>query len=204
MNLKEAYRYANYLDRLLDTAYIYLGTQNFVTTSKQNHMRSKANKDAVDEIIEVPKPYDVDFTPNNIIDFAVKVIAEKEALTNAITNAKSKTEINIDNAIAMNKKKHEFIAVLENLSEIRPTERTIAGKDYKFDVNGAQKPYIYDICETTVIDFNRNDVKSLIKKYTKNCDDISSRLDVIEINTQVEFEPLFDITDDFEDIVAPE
>lgn len=204
MNLKESYRYANHLDNLLETAYCYLNTKGFVTTSKQNHMRSKANSEAVDELIEVPKPYEVDFTPNDVIDFIIKIISEKEALTDAITNAKAKTEINIDNAIAMNKKKHEFIAVLNNLANIKPSERTIAGKAYKFDINGEQKPYVYDICETTVIDFDRNDVKALIKKYSKNCDEVSACLDAIEINTNVEFEPLFDINDSFEDLVASE
>ncbi len=45
MNLKESYRYANYLDSLLNSAYMYLGNKGFVTTTKQNHLRSKANRD---------------------------------------------------------------------------------------------------------------------------------------------------------------
>ena len=32
MNLKESYRYANYLDGLLSTAYTYLRNKGFVTT----------------------------------------------------------------------------------------------------------------------------------------------------------------------------
>lgn len=78
MNLKESYRYANYLDRLLMTADTYLRNKGFVTTTEQNHLRSKANPDAQDEKIAVQKPYDVDFKPNDIIDFVVKVINEKE------------------------------------------------------------------------------------------------------------------------------
>ena len=111
MNLKESYRYANYLDRLLNTAYTYLRNKGFVTTTKQNHLRSKANAEALDEVVEVPKQYDVDFTPNSLIDFVVKVLNEKESLVNAIADAKSKTEINIDNAISMNKKKQEFVII---------------------------------------------------------------------------------------------
>lgn len=55
MNLKESYRYANYLDTLLNTAYRYLQNKGFITTTKQNHLRSKANCEAVDEVIEVQK-----------------------------------------------------------------------------------------------------------------------------------------------------
>ncbi|MDE7308954.1 MAG: hypothetical protein K2N61_09910 [Lachnospiraceae bacterium] len=201
MNLKESYRYANYLDSLLNRAYMYLGNKGFVTTTKQNHLRSKANKEAEDEIINVQKPFDVDFTPNNIIDFVVKVLTEKEALSNAIAAAKAGTEINIDNAVAMNKKKQGFVYILNGIVNLKPTEKTVAGRAYKFDINNEQKPYVYDITETTTIDFDRNDVKALIRKYNKECDEISAKLDAIEINTEVAFVPRWDVNDVFEDIV---
>lgn len=201
MNLKESYRYANYLDSLLNRAYMYLGNKGFVTTTKQNHLRSKANKDAEDEIMNVQKPFDVDFAPNNIIDFVVKVLAEKEALSNAIASAKAGTEINIDNAVAMNKKKQGFVYILNGIVNLKPTEKTVAGRAYKFDINNEQKPYVYDITETTTIDFDRNDVKALIRKYNKECDEISAKLDAIEINTEVAFVPRWDVNDVFEDIV---
>lgn len=202
MNLKESYRYANYLNSLLNNAYLYLRTKGFVTTTKQNHMRSKANDEAEDEIIDVQKPFDVDFMPNNVIDFVVKVLAEKESLSKAIAEAKAGTEINIDNAIEMNKKKQEFVNVLNGIVNLKPLERTLAGRAYKFDINNEQKPYIYDITETTTIDFDRSDVKGLIRKYNKECDEISAKLDIIEINTEVSFVPRWDVNDVFEDIVA--
>ena len=201
MNLKESYRYANYLDSLLNKAYMYLGNKGFVTTTKQNHLRSKANKEAEDEIMDVQKPFDVDFAPNNIIDFVVKVLTEKEVLTNAIAAAKAGTEINIDNAVAMNKKKQGFVYILNEIVNLKPTEKTVAGRAYKFDINNEQKPYVYDITETTTIDFDRNDVKALIRKYNKECDEISAKLDSIEINTEVSFAPRWDVNDVFEDIV---
>jgi len=202
MNLKESYRYANYLDTLLNTAYRYLQNKGFVTTTKQNHLRSKANSEAVDEVIDVQKPYDVDFAPNAVIDFAVKVIAEKELLVNAIAKAKASTEINIDNAVAMNKKKQGFISVLNGIANLKPSEKITQGTDYKFNQqDGNQIRYYYNIEETTTIDFDRNDVKALIKKYSRECNDISAKLDAIEINTKIEFVPKYDITDTFEDLV---
>lgn len=202
MNLKESYRYANYLDRLLITADTYLRNKGFVTTTEQNHMRSKANPEAQDEIIVVQKPYDVDFTPNDIIDFVVKVINEKENLFSAIADAKVSAEINIDNAIAMNKKKQSFVNTLNTIVSIKPSETQSIGKDYKFDINNEQKPYSYQIISKTSIDFDRNSVKGLIKKYNKECDEISSKLDEIEITTSVDFTPLFDVNDSFEDLVV--
>lgn len=202
MNLKESYRYANYLDRLLMTADTYLRNKGFVTTTEQNHLRSKANPDAQDEKIAVQKPYDVDFKPNDIIDFVVKVINEKEKLFSSIADVKTRTEINIDNAVAMNKKKQSFVNTLNSIVSIKPSETQSMGKDYKFDINNEQKPYSYQIISKTSIDFDRNSVKGLIKKYNKECDEISSKLDEIEITTQVNFTPLFDVNDSFEDLVV--
>ena len=203
MNLKESYRYANHLDTLLNTAYRYLQNKGFITTTKQNHLRSKANSEAIDEIVEVQKPYDVDFTPNDVIDFVVGVITEKELLADAIAKAKTGTEINIDNAVAMNKKKQAFVSVLNGIVNIKPSEKTTQGTDYKFNQqDGNQIRYYYNIEETTTINFDRNDVKSLIKKYSKECDDISAKLDAIEINTIVEHTQKYDISDTFEDLVG--
>ena len=202
MNLKESYRYANYLDRLLNTADAYLRNRGFVTTTEQNHLRSKANSEAQDEVIVVQKPYDVDFTPNDIIDFLVKVINEKEKLFSAIADAKATTEINIDNAIAMNKKKQSFVNTLNSIVSIKSNETQSMGKDYKFDINNEQKPYSYPIISKTSIDFDRTNIRGLIKKYNKECDEISSKLDEIEITTQVDFTPMFDVNDAFEDLVV--
>lgn len=202
MNLKESYRYANYLDNLLSTAYTYLKNKSFVTTTTQTHLRSKANSEASDEVVEVQKPYDVDFTPMDIVDFTVKVIDEKEKLADAIAIAKANTEINIDNAVAMNKKKQYFASVLNNMANIKANESVTTGKAYKFDINGEQKPYIYEISSVTQIDYDRNDIRNLAKKYLKETDEISAKLDAIEINTILKFEPKYDINSSFEELVG--
>ena len=88
------------------------------------------------------------------------------------------------------------------LAKRKPKETQTTGRDYKFDINGEQKPYNYNINRITSIDYDRNTVKNLIKKYRKECDEISSKLDEIEITTQVNFTPLFDVNDSFEDLVV--
>lgn len=202
MNLKESYRYANYLDSLLNTAYTYLRNKGFVTTTTENHLRSKANADAQDEKIEVQKPFDVEFTPNQVIDFAVDVLAEKEALVDAIANAKAYAEINIDNAIAMNKKKQGFVNILSNLANIKPSEKQRNGSDYKFNAEGNQVQYYYTVVETVGIDYDRKSVRALSKKLLKETDEISAKLDAIEINTILDFEPRFDVNATFEECIV--
>ena len=202
MNLKESYRYANYLDELLSTAYTYLRNKGFVTTTVEEHLRSKSNPDVEDETIEVQKPFDVEFTPNDVIDFVVKVITEKEKLSAAIAKAKNTTDVNIDNAIAMNKKKQGFVSVLNGIADIKPSETITTGNDYKFNNEGNQVKYFYNIKKITTIDYNRVDVKKLIKKYLKESDEISAKLDLIEITTQVDFVPAWDVNEKFEELVG--
>lgn len=202
MNLKESYRYANYLDDLLSTAYTYLRNKGFVTTIIEEHLRKQSNPDVENETIEVQKPFDVEFKPNQVIDFVVRVLNEKDKLSDAIAEAKSTTEINIDNAISMNKKKQAFVSVLNGIADIKPSEIKTTSKSYKFDINGEQKPYVYDVNRKTSIDFDRTDVRNLIKKYLKETDEISAKLDLIEITTQVDFVPAFDVNSKFEELVG--
>lgn len=204
MNLKESYRYANFLEDLLTTAYSYLNNKGFVTTTSQEHLRSKANPDATDENLEVQKPYDVNFTANNVIDFVVEVLNEKERLVNAIAIAKLDTEINIDNSITMNKKKQHFADVLTRMANIKPSEKTTQAAGRMFNNEKNQVIYYYDVVEKTSIDFNRNDVRNLVKKYLKETDEVSAKLDAIEINTVVNFEPKYDINEEFEFLVKIE
>ena len=88
MILKEAFRYQNYLTSLFVQATSYLSREDFITTTTQKHNRTMVNPDAQDENIIVPKVFNVDYKPNDLIDFVVKLIDEKQKLSNAITDAK--------------------------------------------------------------------------------------------------------------------
>lgn len=202
MNLKEAFRYQNFLDELLGTAYSYLNNKNFVVSTVETHLKSQVNPDAKDEVIEVQKPYDVEFTPNDLIDFVVKVVNEKEKISNIISDAKMRTEIDIDVAIALNKKKQGFARVLQSLSNIKSGEKVKNASDYKFNTDGNQVSYYYKINEVTQIDFNRHDVRGLYKKLLKETDEVSTKLDSILINTELDFNPSWDINDSFEECVV--
>lgn len=202
MVLKEAYRYQNYLTELIDEAKRYLTKRDFITTTKQTHNRNKANPDAKDETIEVLSPYTVEFTPMNLVDFITKAIVEKEKLSEAIVLAKKSTEIDIDAAIALNKVKQGYIFILSQMANTKASEKKIRGTDYKINqIDGNQMSYYYDIDEVTSINYDRNDVKGLIKKLTKETDEVSMKLDTIQITTNVVYKPLWDIGDSLEDVV---
>lgn len=201
MNLKESYRYSNFLTSLLSKSYSYLRCYDFITTTNQEHLRKLSNPDAENETIVLQKPYTVDFTPNDLLDFVVQIFEEKDKLMNGISEAKRRAEINIDDAIAFNKMKQGFVSVLNGMVEKKSLKKKSQACGRKFNAEGNQVNYYYDVIEETSIDFNRDNVRKLAKKYLKETDEISSKLDSIEINTVVNFEPRWDINDEFEDLV---
>lgn len=200
MVLKEAYHYQNYLNDLIRDAESYLIKKDFITETKQTHNRNKVNSDATDETIEVQKPYQVEFTPMDLVDFIVKAIEEKQKLSDAIVSAKRTAEIDIDSAISMNKVKQNYASILNNMANTKAVERTTTGTDYKFNINNEQVSYRYEVQEVVSIDYDRNDIKALAKKLTKETDEISTKLDTIELTTNVDYEPAWDY-DNLEDVV---
>ena len=206
MVLKEAYRYQKFLAGLIHSAEYYLYKKEFVTTVEQYHERKKSNPDAENETVqkENPTKSSVDFSVNDLLRFIPELLEEKENLSIAINKAKNTTEIDIDDSLSMNKQKQEFIRVLNDMNSKKSCEKTITGKGYKFNVNNEQVPYIYDVVEKTTIDFDRNTVKALIKKYSKETDHVSTILDRIVLTTQVDFDPKYDINDTLEELLVRE
>lgn len=116
MILKEAYRYQNFLTNLISNAQTYLGNGSFVMTTTQKHMKSKANPEASDDDLKVPKSYNVDFTPIQLVDFLMDAIQEKQKLSDAIAEAKKNTEIDLDSSYAMNKTKQSLAKVFKTMA----------------------------------------------------------------------------------------
>lgn len=201
MILKEAYRYQKCLSTMIGQAEALLLNNSFVTSTIQEHNRKKANSDADDETVKVDKPI-TDFNAMNVINFIADAIKEKQKISDAIVASKRNTEIDIDSSISLNKIKQEYIGYLRRLAAMDSSERKTYGTDYKFDVDGKQTSYRYEVIETTTIDFDRNDVRGLAKKLQKECDNISSKLDLIELTTDVEFTPKWDVSDTLEEIIT--
>lgn len=204
MILKEAFRYQNYLTSLFVQATGYLSREDFITTTIQKHNRTKVNPDAQDEDIVVPKVFTVDYKPNDLIDFVVKLIDEKQKLSNAITDTKKSLDMDIDAAMSMNKTKQDFISVLRRMASIKSSESDKEGTSYKFNNDGDQVLYRYPVKEVKTIDYDRNAVKGLVSKYKKETDEISTERDRIDIMTDVDYTPVWEVDTPLEDILNPE
>ena len=204
MILKEAFRYQNYLSLLLSQAMNYLSCESYITTTIQSHNRTKVNPDAQDEKITIQKLYNVIFEPNDLIDFVVKVIEEKEKVSNAIAESKRTLEFDIDAAMSINKMKQEFIQILRRMAVIKSTELEKEGTSYKFNNDGDQVSYRYPVKEVKTIDYDRNTVKSLISKFKKETDKVSTERDRIDIMIEVNYDLIWEVDTPLEDILSPE
>lgn len=203
MILKEAFQYQNYLDGLIREADIYLRDEDFVTTTKEIHLRSKADPSIEDEEIIKPKRENIIFNVSNVIDFLVKAIKEKEKLSDAISVAKRSTTVDIDSSIAVNRTRQNVVSALRYLNGIRACEVIAPVSDYRVNkIDDKQKAFHYKVKKVVTIEFDRLNVKKLISKYQKQSDEISLELDRIQLLTAVDYEPLWEMGTLFEDVVS--
>lgn len=202
ITLKKSFELQNYMKRLFDSALTALGWNDNVTTTTQTHMRKKVYEHGEDEIIINPKRSDFTYDVIQLVDFACDIQKQINELTIAINRAKHSSDKDFDAMIAINNSKRALLNRLTNMVNIKPSETIRTGKAYKFNEEGNQVPYSYDIKEVTVIDFDRNAIKAIISRLRNELDNYSTAIDEMQLNTMVEFTPIYEIGDSLEDAVA--
>lgn len=202
MILKEAYRYQNYLNDLLDEAETYLTDGRFISNTYQKHERSKKEPKAIDEDIVVEKPYDINCTPEDLVILVEEILSEKSKLSNAIATAKRNLDVDIDSILSLNIYRRDFKNTLKRMLGVKKKETLKKGLDYTFNVNNEQVEYKYDIKEIVEPDFDTQRIKELFKETSKECDETSSLIDKLQIETEVDYIPKWDINDDLNGIVG--
>lgn len=203
MNLKESFRYQNYLGKLFSIINGYLQSNGYMTTVEQKHMRKKANADADDEVqvATVDRPFECKDN-NIIIDFFMDIIREKESLSMAISEAKRDLHFDMDAEIASNKFRQLASGTLHRIGDIKSSERITRGTSFKFNTEGNQVSYMYDVQEVTTIDFDRNKVKALSKKLLEQSDKASNEADKCMVSVEVDFKSLYSIQDSVDDAIT--
>ena len=200
MNLKEAFRYQNKLESLMGEARLSIETQTHCLTTIKRHLKSKANQEAKDdeEIVET----DPHFCNDDVIEFMDWLIGQREHLTMAINAAKSSLDIDLDASIETNKFRQAACSSIRRMLSYSPSKRIERGTDYRFNVEGNQTPYVYDVEVETKDAFDREMAKSIMRDTIKCSDEVSSMIDAAMINTTVDYKQLFDVNDSFEDVMA--
>lgn len=200
MNLKESFRYQNFLDGLMRSASNSIQTPSHALKVTKSHHCNKANSDAedFDEVVEV----DDFFENDEVIRFMAWLIEERKKLTEAIDAAKASVDFDIDAAVETNKFRQILNSSIRNMLRNVPGKKIEQGKGYKFNAEGNQVPYFYDVEVTSKEAYNKSDAKKLMRLVIEEADKISTEIDSATINTVVNYEPRFDVNESFEDVMT--
>ena len=199
MNLRESFQYMNFLDGKLEEIEWKLRDTKNVVTIKETHMKSVSNPNFQDEdkIIEP----DIEFEAVQLIDFMDVIMKEKAELSKAIHEAKNKAEVNLDHAISLNKAKQKQAIILKRLIDLKTKEEERRETAYMINNEGNQVPFYYPVKRVATINYDRNKVKARYKAIKKECDEMSTLIDKIQINTEVVFDPKWDVFYTLEDML---
>ena len=162
MKLKEAFRFQNKLQRLMDEGEGILNREKNVTKVETTYFRKKVMSEAEDEtVLEVPETeYAEQIT--ELVGFMVYLLDQKEQLSKAIRTAKSKLEIDMDSEVSLNSKRQELSRLLGRMSDLRGSEVVLpnGGTGYRFNTDGNQVSYRCDVKKVTTINYDRNKVRN--------------------------------------------
>ena len=200
MNLKESFRYQNFLENMLAYAGNSLTDREHSLTITKNHLRKKANAEAEDimETVDVGEF----FKNDDVLKFMTMLVEERSKLTNAIGKAKASIGFDLDAAIETNKFRQTVANRVKTMLRFTASKRTERGTDYKFNVEGNQTQYYYDIEVKANEAFDRSVAKDTMRKLILEADKVSAEIDSEMINTMVEYDAPFNVNDSFEDVMT--
>ena len=199
MNLRESFQYMNFLDGKLEEIEWKLRDTKNVVTIKETHMKSASNPNFQDEDKTIET--DIEFEAVQLIDFMDVIMKEKTELSKAIHEAKNKAEVNLDHAISLNKAKQKQAIILKRLIDLKTKEEERRETAYMINNEGNQVPFYYPVKRVATINYDRNKVKARYRAIKKECDEMSTLIDKIQINTEVVFDPKWDVSDTLEDML---
>lgn len=204
MNLKEAFRYQRFLDGIMRAASSKMNESSQCLKTVKYHKRHDANPDAEDmtETVEREYPYNND----NIIALMEQLIWEREMLSQEISKAKQRAEdsfgLNIDTAIETNKFRQTMSSGIKRMLHFSPATHIERGTGYKFNNDGNQAPYYYEIEVATVDDYDRIRAKQTMFDVISRADRVSSEIDSAMINSEVYYFPKWNVNATFDDVLA--
>ena len=197
ITLKKAFETQNVLKTLLNSAEGYLKSEANVTQTIETHLKSKANANAQDETIVVPRNSDIECSVEHVVDFCLHIAAEMETLTNAINAAKAKE--NYDGLVSANNTQRQLLDVVSGMAKRNSKETITTARGFAFNNDGNQMQYYYDKGVVTTINYDRTTIKAIEKRLRKTCEQRSDDLDSLLLTIKVDYEPIYSLGDTLED-----
>ena len=176
MNLKEAFRFQNKLQSLMEEGKCILGRDQNITNVKSTYLRKKVMAEAEDETMMEQPTTEYSEKITEVAGFLLYLLGEREKLSAAIQ--KAKMELNMpagyDGEIGLN-----------------------GGTGYRFNNEGNQVSYRCDVKRVVTINFDRNKIRKMCGDLSKQADNTSNALDAALVNSQVAYEAPFDVNETF-------
>ena len=184
----------------IEEAESFLTNRNNIVKIEETHKKSLVNKEESDVVKEINNRV-IDVEPNTMIDFIYDLVEEKNKVSQAISEAKRNSDVDLDVSIEINKSKQRLANIYNRLSNVKNSQKTRTDRAYKFNVEGNQTPYVYEVDEVTSIDYDRNKVRKLQKKLEKTCDETSTKIETLQLTIEVNHTPKYDVNDSFADLI---
>lgn len=202
MNLKEAFRFQNKLESLIMNTENILDDEDCVTLTKRTYLYKKANPDAENETMTIIPDTEYYRQLNEMIEFAVYLLDQREKLSEAINKAKRGLPLDLDGEVSLNRYRQRLSESFRRMARIKSREvtETNGGVGYRFNNEGNQVAYKCDVKRVTTINFNRNTVRKYAAQLSEKADIASAEIDRCMINYEVNYQPEFDVNDSFDEV----
>ena len=200
--MKEAFRFQNKLESLISETEGILSSEDCVTLTKRTYLYKKADPNAENETVTIIPNTEYYKQINELIEFVMYLISQREKLSNAINEAKRKLPIDLDGEISLNRYRQRMSDIFRNMARIKGKEirENNSGIGYRFNNEGNQISYKCDVDRVTTINFNRNTVRKYASQLSETSDSASLKIDKCMINYSVDYTPEFDVNDSFDEI----
>ena len=199
MNLKEAFRYQNKLQSLLEEAQNILYCDSNVTKVANTYLRHKVMAEAEDEtVMDVPQTeYYEQIT--DIARFMLYLLEEKSRLFVAIRKAKDALDMDMDSEVSLNTARQSVARTFKRMNDLRSSEQMLSGggTGYRFNAEGNQISYCCDVKRVTTINYDRKVIRSALTKLNQQADETSNRIDLCLVTSKVDYAPPFDVNASF-------
>ncbi len=199
MNLKEAFRFQNKLQSLMDEAERILADERNITQVKVTALYKKAMPEQENETTVEPAPSEYADHIDAVAAFLLHLLGEREKLSRAIRAAKERQEMDMDSEVSLNSTRQSLASFFRHMVDLRNSEKLLPGgaTGYRFNAEGNQVPFRCDAKRVVTIHYDRNRVRSYLKQLTEKSDRVSAQLDRCLINSQVDYDAPFDVNDSF-------
>ncbi len=201
MNLKEAFRYQNRLQVLMDDVQEILERDVNITKVENTYLRRKVMPEAEDETVLVVPETEYAGKITELAKFLVFLLDQKAALAAAIRKAKDGLEIDMDSEVGINAARQRVARTFRHMNDLRASEVTVAngGTGYRFNTDGNQVTYRCDVRRVTKINYDRNVIRAELDRLNRAADAASAKLDLCLVTSSVDYEPPFDVNASFAD-----